>query len=164
MTHIKIISENIEEEHKCCAILSNNSFGTRLAELRKQAGLSQEEFAELLEVSRQSILKWENDRAYPEMARLIFMSDYFKISLDELMRGKHISETETQVKGKNNIKLKTGSLLQEWSSFLSNLSDSQKIKFTLLYIVVLLILCGILCGVFYVLGKNIGEAVYYITH
>ena len=141
-----------------------NSFGTRLAELRNQAGLSQEEFAELLEVSRQSISKWENDKAYPEMTRLIFMSDYFKVSLDELMRGKQTSETEKQINGRNNIKLKTGSLLQEWSSFLSNLSDSQKIKLTLLYIVVLLIMCGILCGVFYVLGKNIGEAVYYITH
>ena len=43
-----------------------NSFGTRLAELRKQAGLSQEEFAELLNVSRQSISKWENDKAYPD--------------------------------------------------------------------------------------------------
>ena len=62
-----------------------NSFGIRLAELRKQAGLSQEEFAELLNVSRQSISKWENDKAFPEMTRLIFMSDYFKVSLDELM-------------------------------------------------------------------------------
>lgn len=83
MVHIKVIPENIEE-HICCEISNNNSFGTRLAGLRKQAGLSQEEFAELLEVSRQSISKWENDRAYPEMTRLIFMSDYFNVSLDEL--------------------------------------------------------------------------------
>ena len=57
------------------------SFGIRLSELRKQAGLSQEAFAELLAVSRQSISKWENDKAYPEMTRLLYMSDYFHVSL-----------------------------------------------------------------------------------
>ena len=64
-----------------------NTFGLRLIEIRKKANISQEELAELLDVSRQSISKWENDKAYPEMTRLIFISDYFKVSLDYLMRG-----------------------------------------------------------------------------
>jgi len=46
----------------------------------------------------------------------------------------------------------------------ANLSDSQKVKFTMLYIVVMLILCGTLCGVTYVVGKSMGEAVYYLLH
>ena len=157
------MTENVEEQ-KYYSNLNNRSFGTRLADLRKQAGLSQEEFAELLEVSRQSISKWENDKAYPEMNRLIFMSDYFNISLDELMRGKQILNVEEQINEKKSIKLQTVSLLQEWSNFLSNLSDNQKKKFTILYVAVMLILCGILCGVFFVIGENIGKVVSILTH
>jgi len=63
------------------------TFGQRLYELRKEKNISQEELAELLDVSRQSISKWENDKAYPEMTRLLFMSDNFQVSLDYLMRG-----------------------------------------------------------------------------
>ena len=48
------------------------TFGERLCELRKGKNISQEELAELLDVSRQSISKWENDKAYPEMTRLLF--------------------------------------------------------------------------------------------
>ena len=56
-------------------------------ELRNKKNISQEDLAEVLDVSRQSISKWENDKAYPEMTRLLFMSDYFDVSLDYLMRG-----------------------------------------------------------------------------
>lgn len=63
------------------------TFGERLFELRKTKNISQEELAELLDVSRQSISKWENDKAYPEMTRLLFMSEYFDVTLDYLMRG-----------------------------------------------------------------------------
>ena len=58
------------------------TFGERLLALRKSKNISQEELAEVLNVSRQSISKWENDRAYPEMTRLLFMSDFFDVSLD----------------------------------------------------------------------------------
>ena len=61
------------------------TFGERLYELRKNKNISQEELAELLDVSRQSISKWENDKAYPEMTRLLFMSEYFDVSLDYLL-------------------------------------------------------------------------------
>lgn len=63
------------------------TFGERLYRLRSEKNLSQEQLAELLDVSRQSISKWENDKAYPEMTRLLFLSDYFQVSLDYLMRG-----------------------------------------------------------------------------
>ena len=39
--------------------------------------LTQKELAELIGVSDKTISKWENDKAYPEMTRLLFMSDYF---------------------------------------------------------------------------------------
>jgi transcriptional regulator with XRE-family HTH domain len=80
------------------------SFGNRLYELRKSRNISQEELAELLDVSRQSISKWENDKAYPEMTRLLYMSDYFGVSLDYLMRGvekdEHHEEASTAFQSK----------------------------------------------------------------
>ena len=73
------------------------TFGERLYELRNKNNLSQEELAEVLDVSRQSISKWENDKAYPEMTRLLFMSDYFDVSLDYLMRGIKKENNEEKV-------------------------------------------------------------------
>ena len=92
------------------------------------------------------------------------MSDYFKVSLDELMRGEANQESEEQINGPASLELKTRGLLQELRSFLSNLSDGQKVKLTFLYILVMLILFGILLVVFYVMGKYVGEALYYLIY
>ena len=46
-------------------------FAYKLQELRKGSGMSQEEFAELLGVSRQSVSKWESGKGYPEIDKLI---------------------------------------------------------------------------------------------
>lgn len=51
------------------------TFGERLYELRNKNNLSQEELAEVLDVSRQSISKWENDKGYPEMTRLLMKTN-----------------------------------------------------------------------------------------
>ena len=72
-------------------------------ELRNKKNISQEDLAEVLDVSRQSISKWENDKAYPEMTRLLFMSDYFDVSLDYLMRGIDKEDNEGKVTEKYNI-------------------------------------------------------------
>ena len=50
--------------------------------------MSQDALAELLDVSRQSVSKWENDTAQPELSKLTIMCDLFGVSLDELARGK----------------------------------------------------------------------------
>lgn len=55
--------------------------------LRTERGLSQLELAEALDVSRQSISKWETGAAVPELEKLIKLSDVFGITLDELVRG-----------------------------------------------------------------------------
>ena len=69
--------------------------GIRLYELRKMKGLSQEELAEKLFVSRQAVSKWERDEAYPDTDNLIALADLYGISLDELVRGKpHASSAE----------------------------------------------------------------------
>ena len=63
------------------------TLGERIRDERKKRGLSQEEQAEILNVSRQAITKWETDRGIPDIANLIRISEEFEISLDELIKG-----------------------------------------------------------------------------
>lgn len=66
-------------------------FRERLFELRRQAGLSQEELANLLGVTRQAVQKWEAGTSRPDMDNLVSLADYFKVSLDYLLTGKEAS-------------------------------------------------------------------------
>lgn len=61
------------------------SLGENIYKLRTGKRLSQEEFASAMEVSRQSVSKWENDMAVPELEKLIKMAKLFEVSLDELV-------------------------------------------------------------------------------
>ena len=63
-------------------------FRERLFELRRQAGLSQEELANLLGVTRQAVQKWEAGTSRPDMDNLVSLADYFKVSLDYLVTGR----------------------------------------------------------------------------
>ena len=58
----------------------------KLYSLRKKSGLSQEQLAEQLNVSRQAISKWESGISIPESDKLLAISKYFKVSLDYLMK------------------------------------------------------------------------------
>lgn len=60
-------------------------FNEKLQELRKQKGLTQEELANALFVSRTAISKWESDRGYPSIDSLKAIADFFDISIDELL-------------------------------------------------------------------------------
>lgn len=62
-----------------------------LYRLRRSRGLSQEEFAEKLGVSRQAISKWERGEAYPETENLITISRLFSVTIDELINSESIS-------------------------------------------------------------------------
>ena len=63
------------------------TLGENIARLRAQKGWSQGDLADALNVSRQSISKWETDSSIPELDRLVQLSGLFGISLDELVRG-----------------------------------------------------------------------------
>lgn len=144
------------------------TFGERLYELRNKNNLSQEELAEVLDVSRQSISKWENDKAYPEMTRLLFMSDYFDVSLDYLMRGIKKENNEEKVTAddadkNSNDKYKTKNILLVWDNFLSNLSPKQKTLFMLLYILIICSLVALIVSVIYLGGYEIGKFIGYLT-
>lgn len=67
------------------------SFGQNLLSLRKGKGLSQDELGAQLMVSRQTVSKWELGETTPEMDKLILISEFFDLSLDELVKGSDIS-------------------------------------------------------------------------
>ncbi|WP_421809744.1 helix-turn-helix transcriptional regulator [Holdemania massiliensis] len=60
---------------------------TKLKEARSHAGLTQEEVAEAIQVSRQTISNWETGKFYPDILSVIKLSDLYAISLDELLKG-----------------------------------------------------------------------------
>lgn len=62
------------------------TIGDKLSELRKQKGFSQEHVASLLNVTRQSVSKWENNIALPETQKLIELSSLYEVSLDYLVK------------------------------------------------------------------------------
>ena len=59
----------------------------QLKKYRKSHHLSQETLAEIIHVSRQTISNWETAKSYPDLQSLLLLSDYFNISLDELIKG-----------------------------------------------------------------------------
>lgn len=77
--------------------------GQQIIRYRKQQALSQEELAEKVYVSRQSISNWENDKTYPDIHSLLLLSQFFQVSLDQLIKGdiEKMKYTITQVDKKN---------------------------------------------------------------
>ena len=60
------------------------SFGEQLSSVRRRSGLTQEQFAEQLQVSRQAVSKWESGRGYPEMEKLLFICRQYGVTLNDL--------------------------------------------------------------------------------
>ena len=61
-------------------------FQDKLQILRKQNGMSQEKLAEKIGISRQAVAKWEVGLSYPDLDKIIIISDLFKISIDKLVK------------------------------------------------------------------------------
>lgn len=86
-------------------------FCEKLQELRKNRGLTQEELAEILYVSRTAISKWESGRGYPSIESLKEISKYFSVSIDELLSGEKlitIAEYENKLNIRNMCDLLLG--------------------------------------------------------
>ncbi|MGN1195566.1 MAG: helix-turn-helix domain-containing protein, partial [Acutalibacteraceae bacterium] len=63
----------------------NMTFGEKLREARKRAGLTQEQLAEKLTVSRQAVTKWEADRGLPDIGNIKLISELLNVSIDFLL-------------------------------------------------------------------------------
>lgn len=64
--------------------------GEKIKRARAEMGLTQEQAAEALMVSRQTISNWENGKSLPDIVSVIKMSELYQISLDELLKGDHV--------------------------------------------------------------------------
>ena len=87
-------------------------FGDKLIVLRKKNGLSQEELAEKLGVSRQSVSKWESNNTYPETDKIVQICNLFDCSMDDLINDKVTDVEGSLRKNKNNLNEVWDSLLE----------------------------------------------------
>lgn len=86
-------------------------FGDKLIALRKKKGLSQEELAEKLGVSRQSVSKWESNNTYPETDKIVQICNIFECTMDDLINDNITDITKIERKNKNNINVIVDSFL-----------------------------------------------------
>ena len=103
------------------------SFGQQLAAVRRQTGLTQEQFAEELCVSRQAVSKWESGRGFPEMEKIIYICNRYHVTLDtlfaeEVPAGAAAEAAETA----KTPDLPRATLQGAFTAFLTNLSPKNK--------------------------------------
>lgn len=100
------------------------NFNDRLADLRRKKGLSQEQLGYELGVSRQTVSNWELGQSYPDFQRLVLLSDYYEMSLDELVRGVDVgdvragNESEKQISSIYSDVERGKEALRAWRAFL----------------------------------------------
>ena len=117
------------------------AFGERLQEVRKRAGLTQEEFAEQLQVSRQAVSKWESGRGYPELEKLLYICSRWDTTMDTLFADElPRRDVAQQAEERTLPPPKLGSAL---GNFYNNLSPYNKIVVGVL--LALIVLLGPAC-------------------
>ena len=84
--------------------------GKKLKEARQMSGLTQENVAEKLNVSRQTISNWGTEKFYPDILYVLQLSDLYQVSLDELLKGdehmiQHLEDSTNTVKSNRKILL-----------------------------------------------------------
>lgn len=82
--------------------------GEQIQKYRTEQGYSQDELAEKIFVTRQTVSNWENQHTYPDLHSLLLLSDVFGTSLDQLVKG-DLEEMKREIKNEDVEKLKKGS-------------------------------------------------------
>jgi transcriptional regulator with XRE-family HTH domain len=95
-------------------------FSERLKNIRKEKNLSQEQLAELLNVSRQAVSKWEQDSGYPETEKLIQLAQKLNLSLDELLLNKQPEVNNTLEPQRNRVAFGERKIMVRSSLFSKN--------------------------------------------
>jgi transcriptional regulator with XRE-family HTH domain len=136
------------------------NFSEKLQKLRKGKNLSQEQLAEELNVSRQAVSKWESGQGYPEIDKLILISDFFNVSLDALLKDNN--ETGCNHNTDTRLNLKDICLMIN--------SSYQELPHHYQSLICFIIGCAAIIIIFSVLnqsynvGEHLGKFLYYITH
>ncbi|MBR2041186.1 MAG: helix-turn-helix transcriptional regulator [Oscillospiraceae bacterium] len=141
------------------------TLGERIYKMRTEKGLSQGDLSEILEVSRQSVSKWENDGAIPDLDKIIKLSEIFGVSIDELVKGENLSYSEKEPHAEKPAEI----IIRKENGFPPRkIIGTVLLSLSVIVTVVLLaagggivglvlssplILCGIICFIF---KKNIG--------
>ena len=94
--------------------------GQKLKEARIRAGLTQENVAEKIHVSRQTVSNWENEKSYPDIAVVIELAGLYSLSLDDLLKGdeKMLEKIE---KDTNTVKTSRRMILTGWIAIILSL-------------------------------------------
>ena len=85
-----------------------HDIGSKIKAARLEKKLTQEQVAEILGVSRQTISNWENEKSYPDIISVIELSSLYSISLDDLLKGdermmEHLEESTNVVKSNQKL-------------------------------------------------------------
>ncbi len=105
----------------------NMDFSEKLIALRKSRNLTQEQLAEKLNVSRQSVSKWESGQVIPDAGKLVEVSKIFDVTLDTLLKPTELDE----------LSLKTDLLAQQQQQMLAREQKRAKVYQNILYTVVI---------------------------
>ena len=81
------------------------AFSKQLIHLRNIRGMSQEELAALMDVTRQSVSKWETNQTYPDSEKLIRLSEIFEVSTDYLLKGTETEITDGQYNSQAGVQM-----------------------------------------------------------
>ena len=120
------------------------AFGERLQEVRRAAGLTQEQFAEELNVSRQAVSRWESCRGYPEMEKLLYLCNRYGVTLNQLF-SEEVPLGEADIPApKEPPRMEEPSLRKEFRNFISNLSLRGQLSglAVVLFTALLIVLCA----------------------
>lgn len=125
--------------------------GEKIYKLRTDKNLSQGDLADMLNVSRQSISKWENNITTPDLDKIIQMSDIFRVSIDELVRGNnettHIENMATSSSTQSQVSLHfiIGVILLNFAILTILLFILLRSFLTGLLLAIPLVVCGCIC-------------------
>lgn len=115
-------------------------FGERLFMLRRSAKLSQEALAERLDISRQTVVKWESGKTQPTLSKLLELGKLFGMGLDELVTGETLAKEPPVPAGPQKRTLRQFFLQRPVLGYLLGM-----------------LACALLCGIFFFLSYLLSE-------
>ena len=85
-------------------MLNNNEFGAKIADLRKEKGLTQAQLADLLNISNKTISRWETGEGYPDISVLSALANHLHVTVDQLLADEAQFEPEPQTQSNSEKK------------------------------------------------------------